>query len=133
MIDATTLNPGMILTFECRSTFIPNIYTNVKLLAQADSSLASAVSDIYATHANIVGDIPDIGATADDYNYLIVETTDGERHAVGIPWIKDNLKIVTLTKGVITVEGLGPADLNNIIRMIQGRGWLNTTGEIVSE
>lgn len=100
------LSPGQIINFDLVTTLISGGYYGVKLLAKAGYDLAVSVTDVDSIHASIYDTLPTgTPRRAKDFNYLIIER-NGNREAVGIPWIKEPVTVVDSTVFDVQIKGL---------------------------
>lgn len=66
-------------------------FENVKVLAILDAESATGLIDPYAMHRNVYPTLP--GGTPNDatsYSYVKIQLANGEKTAVGLPWIDDS-------------------------------------------
>lgn len=124
MADVSKLTPGLVLCFELNTKFLANEYTNVKLISICDATIARMYEDVDATHANIISDLP-VGtpSSCDEYNFLIVKLIDGKIKAVGVPWIKDPIRIVQKGTIVVKVNNVDVNDTEVISRALNAFGY----------
>lgn len=110
------LKPGQVISFDMVSPLITNNYRNVKLLAEAGYDLAIGYTDVDSIHANIYDTLP-VGTprNADGFNYLIIEN-GGKREAVGIPWVKEPVTVVTSSVYDVQIRGLDQTEGPKLIR-----------------
>nr|DAT18065.1 MAG TPA: hypothetical protein [Caudoviricetes sp.] len=82
--------------------------------------------DVYALHAQVYRYIPQ-GRMEDNpasYKYLVVKDVDGNKMAVGLPWIKeDTIKVFKTNTVTYTVEGIAQEDINRIRDVIARYGY----------
>ena len=124
MADVSTLTPGQTITFELETKVLANEFKNCVYLGQVTYELAVTYDDVDATHANIYSTLP--AGTPNDprqYNYILVKLPSGEKKPVGIPWIKDPVRVVTTC--VITVKFYDGSinDANDVKRALNARGY----------
>lgn len=80
MADISGLKMGQVVSFKLHTKLISDIFTNVKVLGIVGFEVASAFEDVAAVHANIYSTLPEgTPEGAEDYDYLYVETIDGQR------------------------------------------------------
>lgn len=124
MADVSNLKPGMVLSFELQTKQLSSIYTNVTLLSICDASLARLHEDVDAIHANIIATLPTgTPVSCDEYNFLIVRLIDGVVKAVGVPWIKDPIRIIERTDIVVTIKNTDVSDTEVISRALNAYGF----------
>lgn len=124
MADVSKLTPGMVLNFELNTKLLPSVYTNVRLLSICSAMLARTYEDIDAIHANIIATLPaGTPASCDEYNFLIVKLINDEIKAVGVPWVKDPIQVVTRGDIVVTVKNVDVNDAEGISRALNAFGY----------
>lgn len=122
-ISVADVKPGQFISFDMVSPLITANYRNVKVLANTNYDMAVGVTDVDSIHANIYDTLPTgTPRLARDFNYLIIEV-NGEREAVGIPWIKDPVTVVSEVVFDVQVRGL---DQTEGVALIQSA--LNSRG-----
>lgn len=119
------LKNGQVVSFKLHTKLIPDAYSRVKVLGIVDYDLANLLpgEDVNAIHSNIYSTLP-IGTpvNATDYDYLIVETSTGERKAVGVPWIMEPVEIIEQQGLRITIPLASNADATAIKNALFSRG-----------
>lgn len=119
------LKSGQTVSFKLHTKLIPDIYDRVVVLGIVGHAIANVTThdDINAIHSNIYGTLP-VGTpvNAMDYDYLLVETTTGERKAVGIPWIIEPVEIIDQQGLRITIPKASNADASAIRNALLSRG-----------
>lgn len=105
-----------------------NGYGNVKLLGIMDSESArvSTGTDLQARHTAVYPYLP-TGSTPDNYQsygYAVVQTQNGSRVAVGLPWINMSTLVVIAVKSYrITVTDVRPDDATEMAKILVARGF----------
>lgn len=123
MATVAALVPGQVISFDLNTTLISGGYRAVKLLANITYDLAVGYTDVDSIHANIYDTLPEgTPRQASGFNYLLIER-NGNREAVGIPWIKDPVTVIDSSIFDVQIKGL---NLNEGVRLIsealQSRG-----------
>lgn len=138
MPDISSLSPGQVLSFELLTNLLASEYRNVVLEAVVGYKQARKIEDVDATHANIIGSLPPgTPKSARDYNYLHITMPNGEERAIGIPWIKDPINVITtqiidvrirgksLDDAAIVAKALRAYGLDDFEITVNGNGWSN--------
>lgn len=131
MADVSNLEPGQVLSFELNTKLLTSDYTTVKLQSICSAPMARRISDIDAIHANIISTLPEgTPQSPDEYNYLIVELIDGDVRAVGVPWIKDPVRVVNKTEINVTVKNVDVSDSEMIRKALNAYGYADIIIEV---
>lgn len=110
------------------TTYAPSVlgdFKKVKVIGMGEWSMAQSYIDVASMHANVYGTLP--SGTINDfksYPYVIVELSNGERTALGLPWI-DSASIQLFERNTIyaTIEDVGPEDVDKINRVLSSNGY----------
>lgn len=124
MADISGLTPGQTVSFELHTRVLANEFQNVTYLGEVNYEIASTFDDLDATHANIYSTLPE--GIPDDprmYNYILVKLASGSRKPIGIPWIKDPVKIITSSVITIVVKDASANDTAVIKRALNAYGF----------
>lgn len=133
MADINSLKSGQVVSFKLNTNLIPDIFTNVKVLGVVGFDLAINVEDVAATHANIYSTLPEgTPENPEDYDYLIVETIDGERKAVGGPWIRDPINLVDSASIRVVVNNATTADVEKVRDALNAYGYIDLSIDVIS-
>ena len=112
---------------------ISDIFTNVKVLGIVGFEVASAFEDVAAIHANIYSTLPEgTPEGAEDYDYLYVETIDGQRKAVGVPWIKDPITLIDSATIRVTLSNSSTSDVEKVRDALNAYGFIDLSIEVIS-
>lgn len=121
------IRPKQKFSFEVYPTAIlGNNFQNVQLLAINDAETARRLGwDVDSLHATIYPTLPS-GVVEDDpdsYPYVEIKTISGQRHIVGVEWIKPGT-IETIVSGRVTMifENRNPADIDRILESLSAIG-----------
>lgn len=119
---------GSVYSFEVYgSVVLGNNYTNVKVLAEMDSTTARAFIDLPAMHENIYPHLP-LG-TSDDlhsYKYLKIEGSNTGSTIIAIPWIKlETVQLVQTATITAQIFNVNSTDAINIRDILNANGYLN--------
>lgn len=134
MADVNNLKPGMTISFELNTKLLAGIYTNVVLQSICDATMARMVGDVDAIHNNIISTLPEgTPASCDEYNFLIVRTIDGVLHPVGVPWIKDPVRIVSKTEISVVVRNVSVDDAAGISAALNAYGYSDIDVKVNSQ
>tara|TARA_B100000929_G_scaffold291132_1_gene288232 strand:- start:8860 stop:9261 length:402 start_codon:yes stop_codon:yes gene_type:complete len=114
------------------TTHAPSVlgdFKKVKVVAFGDWNIAQTYIDVAAMHVNVYGTLP--AGTINDYksySYIIIVLQNGERTALGLPWI-DSASIQLFERNTIyaTIEDVGPDDVDKIKRVLSSNGYGNVT------
>lgn len=125
MADISNVKAGQVLSFKLHTKLLRDMYTRVPVLGVAGYEIAKTYTDVDAIHANIYGDLPEgTPESPSEYDYLLIKDVEEKVHAVGVPWIKDPVRVVKRSK--IHVEIDGDNDTVDLVRKaLNGRGITN--------
>ncbi len=133
MADINTLKSGQVVSFKLHTKLISDIFTNVKVLGAVGFDLANNIEDVAAIHANIYSTLPEgTPESPEDYDYLIVETIDGQRKAVGGPWIKDPITVVDSATIRVTLNNATTSDVEKVRNALNAYGFIDLSIEVLS-
>ena len=133
MADINALRSGQVVSFKLHTKLISDIFTNVKVLGSVGFDLATLTEDVAAIHANIYSTLPEgTPENPQDYDYLIVETIDGQRKAVGAPWIKDPIPTVDSATIQVNVSNATTSDVEKIRDALNAYGYLDLEIKVIS-
>lgn len=133
MADISGLKMGQVVSFKLHTKLISDIFTNVKVLGIVGFEVASAFEDVVAIHANIYSTLPEgTPEGAEDYDYLYVETIDGQRKAVGVPWIKDPITLIDSATIRVTLSNSSTSDVEKVRDALNAYGFIDLSIEVLS-
>jgi len=129
--NVSSLKPGQVLSFELLTNLLSNEYRNVVLEGVVGYKQAKRIEDVDATHANIIGSLPQgTPKNAREYNYLHITMPDGSERAVGIPWIKDPINVVTKQIIVARINGSSIEDGDVVAKALRAYGFTDFQLEV---
>ena len=120
---------GSTVSFE---TYAPQIIgaviQNAVVLAHLDADTVRMLGgDPYSKHAQIYPTLP--SGTVDDataYTYLKLKLVSTEITYIGLPWIREDTIVATnRRRAVVTIEDVGPSDVNEIGLALVSNGYSN--------
>ena len=129
-------NIGDTISFEVYpATILGNAFKDVKVLGVIDADLAVSVGyDVIAKHANVFPALPE-GEVEDNprsYQYLLIQFMNGNRSAIGLPWIiRDTVVRRTTTKVVLEIDGAGSSDVTVMVEALAENGYKVTASRIL--
>lgn len=124
MADISSLSPGQVLSFELVTNLLASEYRNVVLEAVVTYKQARKIEDVDATHANIIGSLPEgTPKSAREYNYLHITMPNGEERAVGIPWIKDPINVISTQIVDVRIRGKALDDADIVAKALRAYGF----------
>ena len=124
MADISSLKPGQVLSFELNTNLLASEYRNVVLEAIITYRQARKIEDVDATHANIIGSLPEgTPKSAREYNYLHIVMPSGEERAVGIPWIKYPINVISTQIIDVRVRGMAVDDAAIVAKALRAYGF----------
>lgn len=131
MAAITDVAAGTYVNLTLVTTIITSAYNNVKVVASQinyEAAKLLASNDIDATHANIYSELPaGTPNNPQEYNYVIVERSDGVKYALGVPWISENFAVVKSTLINITVREVTTGDVETIRNALVALGYGDLT------
>lgn len=117
---------GNVLTFDVYpATIIGNRFIDVKVLGVFDKDTARMWIDPDAMHVNVYPTLPDgVPDDPDQYQFVKLQHLNGKVSIIGVPWIREDT-IVISQKGTltITVNDVGPVDLDRIVKALAANGY----------
>lgn len=124
MADVSALNPGQVLSFELETNLLASEYRNVILEGTITYRQARKIEDVDATHANIIGSLPEgTPKSAREYNYLHIIMPNGEERAIGIPWIKDPVNVISTQIIDARIRGMSLDDAEIVAKALRAYGF----------
>jgi hypothetical protein len=127
MATADQFKFGSIYTF---TTYSPNVlgtFNAVKVEGITDYQGALKENlDPAAMHANVYGSLPEHTAVDDhrSYYYLIVTMSNGQRRAIGLPWIDGTtVQLISRLNAVVSIPDVGPDDIIRIKNALISNGF----------
>jgi hypothetical protein len=131
MATADQFEMGSVYDFITHAPAVLGSFKNVRVTGVVDYRTAQQYIDVAAYHANVYGSLPE-NTAADDfrrYYYLVVVQANGQRTAVGLPWIDgSSIQRKERMRATIAVEDVGPDDLERLNRALVSNGF--TVGSI---
>lgn len=127
MASSDQFNMGAMYDFTTHAPAVLGSFKNVQAAGIVDHRGAQQYIDPAARHANVYGSLPENTAPDDHtrYYYLVVVLSSGARTAVGLPWIvTDSVQLKTRGRANISVEDVGPEDMENIKRALVSNGFI---------
>lgn len=127
---------GACVTFD---TYAPAIlgteYNECVVLAHLDADTVRMLgNDPAAKHANVYPTLPP-GQTPNDYTsylYVKLRMLNGTLEYLGIPWIRqETINARQVQCAVITVEDVGPEDVQEIIEQLSAAGYKSAKVELI--
>lgn len=117
---------GVMVSFSMKSNPItPSSYSNVKVVANADHSVASMMADVAAMVASGSPHFPDENADFTKLQYLIFKTDSdgGSLTAIPISWIEESSIVRTgKVNRVITIRNMNSELDSKIIKALRMLG-----------
>lgn len=113
--DFTTYSPGILGKF-----------TDYTVVASDTShAVASQFDDVYATHANIVGQLPaGTPMEASSLTYVLVRKGNGPILPIALEWIiPESIRLRGSSKIVVTIRNTGEGGSDRIRRLLASDGF----------
>lgn len=104
---------GDIISFSVYpAAILGNNFQQVKLVGLVNAQIAETMGlNAYARHQQVYATLPKGSAPndADQYNFIIVEMQNGQKQAIGVPWINiDTIQIFTENKVRLVLSNVPP-------------------------
>lgn len=125
MAEKSDFEIGSIYSFTTHAPSLLGNFSNVSVDGIGDHVVARGLIDPAALHTQVYSSLPD--DVEDDYRsyyYILVTRTNGNRTAVGLPWIESSsIERVDKRKIVATVENVGTDDVERIRKILRANNY----------
>lgn len=117
---------GNTISFEVYpASILGTRFDNVKVMGTFDKDTARMWIDPDAMHVNVFPTLPSgVPDDPNQYQFVKLKHTNGSITILGVPWIReDTIQISQKGTLTVTVNDVGPADRDRIIRALSANGY----------
>lgn len=133
MATASEFDIGHAYDFNTYAQALLGTFKNVTVVGIANHQTAQQYIDVAAKHAQVIGSVPEGEISGDfrKYYYLIVQYSNGQTTALGLPWIRsDSISLKGTLDAVIRLSDVKADDYTDIKRALSAAGFNVTSVEI---
>ena len=125
MASADQFDIGSVYTFTTHAPTVLGTYSHVLIDGISDYQVARHFIDPAKLHVQIYNALP--SSVPDDhrkYNYLLLTRSNGERTALGLPWIDENsIEAIQRQRIEVLIEDVGVEDVERVRKLLLANGY----------
>lgn len=117
------LKSGNIVNFNTKTSILQTEFRAVKVLGVVTAEIASTVKDVKSLHLQVKPYIQGLPNLYTDYSYVLVQHSNGSKHALGLPWLLESSISLSVRKDYqLVLEGVEPEQVELIRQTLVNRG-----------
>ena len=117
------LKSGNSVNFNTQTSVLKTEYRAVKVLGVVTAEVATTLKDVKSLHLQVKPYITGLPNLYSDYNYVIVQHSNGSKDVLGLPWIlSSSITLSSRRDYQLILDDIEPEQVERIRQTLVNRG-----------